>query len=502
MSNSLSSLSMAMRSIHPALTPASAAIIALICVSPLGLMVAALLFETGGSFSYSRDDAYVDLAFAQQLAHGHFGLTSGAFESPTSSILWPFLLVPWSVIPGIGAAIPFLFNVIFLVASIAVMLRTFRDVRLEYAAVIVVALFYTFNVYGLVLMGLEHSLQVLLTLVIVSWMIRPSDWRTPPLQWVFYGALFALPLVRYEGLALTVPITAYLMWKPETRVMGGVVLGACAVSVALFSGALLWLGLGALPTPALAAKPHGFDVGFAIFDAQKLASFHYAFITVIAFMLMYSFVMARRLSVLLLPFFLISWVGMGFGDDRLDVAVLLVAAVVGVRLALINPHAWMVVYVLWLFAPEMTGASLREVKRAVVLQEQQSTLNALAEVTDGPLVTTMPGIGMQSFESGVVDVSGRTNYTSHRKRAQEFFVGSRWLQEQALQTGAGVAVVDFRSLHAIPPTWINVAVQSSPHFTPRDELFFFATDDGQSHQLRQGLEQKGIAGMTILGAKP
>ena len=63
------------------------------------VLVAALIAEVfvkTGHFVYPLDDAYIHLALAEQLAHGQYGTNPGEFSSPSSSLLWPFLLIPFA----------------------------------------------------------------------------------------------------------------------------------------------------------------------------------------------------------------------------------------------------------------------------------------------------------------------------------------------------------------------------------------------------------------------
>ena len=52
-----------------------------------------------GQFAFTLDDPYIHLALAKQLALGNYGINSGEFAAPASSILWPFLLIPATLTP-------------------------------------------------------------------------------------------------------------------------------------------------------------------------------------------------------------------------------------------------------------------------------------------------------------------------------------------------------------------------------------------------------------------
>ena len=62
----------------------------------LGIQIAVILIRNDGIFSYILDDAYIHMALAEQIANGHYGINAGEYASPSSSILWPFLLAPFA----------------------------------------------------------------------------------------------------------------------------------------------------------------------------------------------------------------------------------------------------------------------------------------------------------------------------------------------------------------------------------------------------------------------
>ena len=62
----------------------------------LAALVGGILLLNGGHFAYSLDDPYIHLALAENLAAGHYGLNLDEPSSPSSSILWPLLLAPFT----------------------------------------------------------------------------------------------------------------------------------------------------------------------------------------------------------------------------------------------------------------------------------------------------------------------------------------------------------------------------------------------------------------------
>ncbi len=223
-----------------------------------GLFVATLLgivmVRLRGGFSYSLDDAYIHLALAQQIAHGHYGINPGEPSSPASSILWPFLLAPFSWMP-LHQWVPLAFNVGFGLAECVLLGRlaqranlldgaTSKTLQWIGAAAAVVCI----NLVGLTFLGMEHVLQTLLMTGCLWGLVEAYGGRPVP-TWTLWMAAIA-PCVRYEDLAFTLAVA--LACAAQQRWRAGVVTFAGSlVPLALFSLFLHWQGLPPLPSSVL-----------------------------------------------------------------------------------------------------------------------------------------------------------------------------------------------------------------------------------------------------------
>jgi len=67
---------------------------------------------TRGHFTYTLDDAYIHLAMAENIYQGHYGINLSEASSPSSNVLWPFLLVP-TIMTGLGHLFPLFLNIFF-----------------------------------------------------------------------------------------------------------------------------------------------------------------------------------------------------------------------------------------------------------------------------------------------------------------------------------------------------------------------------------------------------
>ena len=200
----------------------------------------------------SLDDPYIHMALARNVWAGHYGLNLQEVSAPASSILWPWLLAPFTTFGGLELA-PLVINIacgagllVFLTHVAAPDLGVV-DVRTTTVLGGIAVLM--FNLVGLTFTGMEHMLQVLISVLIVVGVIRFLDSGTVP--WWFVTGVALAPLVRYESLALTAPSLAVL-WLRGRRDLALAVFGFVAVTLGAFSWYLVSLGLEPLPSSVLA----------------------------------------------------------------------------------------------------------------------------------------------------------------------------------------------------------------------------------------------------------
>jgi hypothetical protein len=220
--------------------------LAVVCV-----LLGAILHRDHGVFTYTLDDPYIHLALAQSLAHGHYGINAGEASSPSSSVVWPFLLVPFAG-RAWGVYVPLAWNVLFCGIGAWVIGR-FVDgwrggmgwlARLGVAC----ALMLVGNLAGLTFVGMEHGLQVLLAIACAAGMVEAYRGRRIPM-WCLCAAAVG-PMVRYENFALVVAVGIALWGQGWTR--AAVRLGVVsAVWPAVFSLFLVSRGLPGLPMSVL-----------------------------------------------------------------------------------------------------------------------------------------------------------------------------------------------------------------------------------------------------------
>ncbi len=221
-----------------------------------GLTLWRILALNDGHFSYSLDDPYIHLALAENLIHGHYGVNLHEVSAPSSSLLWPFLLAPFTLLPW-SAYAPLLLNFFSAAASLLLLHRVLdRSLstvpphrRHLFAGIIGVVFLLATNQIGLMFTGMEHALQVTLSLLLVAGLIEERESGSAP--WWLAAALMLGPLVRYENLALSGPALLYLGQRGQWRTV--LVSGSLlAVSLGAFSAFLHAHDLSLLPNSVLA----------------------------------------------------------------------------------------------------------------------------------------------------------------------------------------------------------------------------------------------------------
>lgn len=211
---------------------------------------------SGGQLAYTLDDAWIHLQLAEQLSHGHMGLQPGLLSAPSSSPLWPFLLVPFAG-TTFTPWVPLILCALCLLTSLWLLGRLLlpdTDASAGSAGLwAALAVLAVSNLPGLALTGMEHSLQVLLALGLLRVLERRATDTSNRTAVILAGLCLLGPLVRYEMLALVLP--AILLDPAPQRTRRGMALRLVLATLPLMAYSL-WihgLGLGWLPG-SLAAK--------------------------------------------------------------------------------------------------------------------------------------------------------------------------------------------------------------------------------------------------------
>lgn len=224
-----------------------------------------------GHFIYTLDDAYIHLSLAENILQGHYGVNPGEFSSPSSSILWPFLLAPVSGIEWAPLVINLLAAFTTVWVYFQILQRSFSATRHGFPHLLIgftlILLILSTDLIGLVFTGMEHSLQLLVIAVITWGLVLTAEGDNPP-AWLYFSIGLA-PLIRYENLAVSAAALLFLVLDKQFK-KSLFTLAFILLSLGGFSLFLVSNGQSALPSSVL-AKSSVVTEGF-------LRSFFYNFL--------------------------------------------------------------------------------------------------------------------------------------------------------------------------------------------------------------------------------
>ncbi|MCB2137076.1 MAG: hypothetical protein KDE08_14205 [Rhodobacteraceae bacterium] len=234
----------------------------------LSLQAAAYLHA--GVFEYPLDDVYIHLAMAANIAKGTYGVNAGEAASAASSILYPFLLVPFPE-TELQRMLPLFWNTLAVAGAGWVWGWIVSEAGLAglSGGAVAVAGPVLLNVSGVGYTGMEAAPHLLASLMIVLGLWRALTGRGVA-AW-FIAAAIAAPLLRYEGLALALGAAAVLALRGEVRAAALIAIGGLG-GVMVFSLFLTSIGLDPIPGSILAKKATlgedeglAFDIAFGIY---------------------------------------------------------------------------------------------------------------------------------------------------------------------------------------------------------------------------------------------
>jgi len=514
-------------------------------VVPSAVFLASLLVAlrsalrlTDGRLIYALDDSYIHMAVARTLAqHGIWGCTPFHFSSSSSSLLWTFGLGVAYRVLQVSDWTPLLTNAAFalltLLTADAALARFGVQPLVRAAALLGIVV--AFPMPGMVLLGMEHLLHLLLTIAFAALaaFVLGSPSATPQLEWRRTLALCAaaalLAASRYEGFFLVgLVCLAFLLRRQLVR---PILIGLAALlPAALFGAISVANGSYFLPNPlmvkAVGENTSTLSALFKPFGSEDLAFLqnNRAMPILLAIGALGALAQWRARRALLCPPVLLPLLLVGmillhghfvfsplYWAYRYDAYLvgfgLFVAAAV---LADVASPAWLprgVPAAVLVAALVPLLANLREGlfpdaeiegMRNTYLEEYQTAefvrlyypdaaviVNDLGAVTYYTHARILDLVGLGDIEP--VRVMRRSAYTSRDVTAWTAPYGPKIA---VIQLGWGVVGP------LIPPEWVRVAVvEVPPH---RHRVGFFAVDPRQTWTLRASVEQHfGQLGTTL-----
>ena len=196
-------------------------------------MLAARSMENQDAWTYSRDDAYIQMAVAKNLVrHGSWGINAGEYNAASSSPLWVILLSGTYLVFGVNVFSPLVLNIIFvsLALAVAFIILRRRGLSPPFNFLVLLALVLFAPLPALIPLGMEHSLQVLLAILFVYYASMVLSGGTKgsldaAARWMLALAPI-LVFCRYEGLFLVAAVSLFLLFRkrwllaPSLTVLG------------------------------------------------------------------------------------------------------------------------------------------------------------------------------------------------------------------------------------------------------------------------------------------
>lgn len=163
------------------------------------------------SLIYTLDDPYIHLSVSEKILMGGYGVNIEEYSSPSSSIIYSLMLTPF-ILLGIGTLGPLVLSLITQFGSIIILtnlieqalLKNKRATKLQLASSVIIAvpLLIALNSFGLPMTGMEHSLHVFSSLLILKGLLKTVQDKKVPLYLAI--AIIFNPLIRFEGYALSI----------------------------------------------------------------------------------------------------------------------------------------------------------------------------------------------------------------------------------------------------------------------------------------------------------
>jgi hypothetical protein len=444
-------------------------------------LVLAILVRNGGHFAYTLDAPYTHLSLAEQILRGTYGLNPGEPASPSSSILYPFLLSALALLP-LNQFPPLLVNLASAMASIALIYALAREagIRLDRVAPWMLALFtatatLALHLAGLVVAGLEHSLHVTLTLASLLGLLRFL--RRGKADWWWLASMVLLPLLRFEAAAaLAVDVLVLTLYGKWRHALGVLLIGALPLlgfCWFLHHQGLPWLPISVLDRSQVAST--GLEVGahgpFAFLHAiyaafrQNLMAYGGAHIAAILVALAASFRWEARRMVVIGFCLLVGLAQLAGGSlssfSRYEIYVLVLglaglmvlhAPAIDAWLARLTPLRALLASAAALFI--FAGYGLRTMDAVAatgnVNDQQRQMRRFVTEEWHQPFATNHPGWVNWRNPNYMLDLSGLGSYDAWRARLGG---DPAWADRLLRQHGIGLAMLYDNSPPRPQPDW-------------------------------------------------
>jgi len=226
-------------------------------IAILLIQVIIILILNSGLIVYTTDDAYIHLALAENILKGHYGINLQEYSSPSSSIIWPFILAPFTGL-SFGYLMPLIINALSSIGTLFIFFLVIKQIFIsdltnnskfnKIALFFLILLIPATNLVGSLFSGMEHTFQIFFTSLIIWGLITAIKQKCIS-KWLLTAIVIA-PLIRYENLALSFSSLIFLYFAGYKKKVF-ICFFLIVVLVGSFSIFLLNLGLEPLPTSVI-----------------------------------------------------------------------------------------------------------------------------------------------------------------------------------------------------------------------------------------------------------
>ncbi|MDX9702213.1 MAG: hypothetical protein RBU23_04110 [Candidatus Auribacterota bacterium] len=199
-----------------------------------------LVHLNNGHFVYTLDDPYIHMAMAKNIArHGVWGITSHCFTSSSSSLIWTALIALCYLIFGVNDFTPLILNILVATVFLLWVYGLSKKIAQKQwmTAVLLVAVTLLTSLPGLIFMGMEHTLHLMITVMFAYFASSDLSCSGGSPRGTRIRLLVLAPLLvlsRFEGLFPVFAVCClYLIRK---RIVQALLTGVSALLPIIISG--------------------------------------------------------------------------------------------------------------------------------------------------------------------------------------------------------------------------------------------------------------------------
>ncbi|HEX8593575.1 MAG TPA: hypothetical protein VF682_09885 [Pseudomonas sp.] len=457
---------------------------------PILLMTLLVLIINGGTLIYTLDDPYIHIDLARRIFNGHYGINPQEFSAPSSSIIWPFLLAPFTPLGSAMLWVPFVLNLVFSFLTFSLFNQLLQGVRLGHRLLILGGWFLATNFYGLIFNGMEHCLQIYLVTVIAIGVLNKEFHGVAVTATKVYLAVLALPLVRYEGLAISLPVLLYLLCKGE-RLKPFIYGAALVAAVSLFSLFLSHLGLGYLPSSVIAKSD---TTGLSSLAMNVIGQFEKYGWIILAMLVMCALMPERKVFVLLL--LAVTGLHAVFGKNgwfgRYEIYWLTFLGVFFLYACLRHLKERTVAIIFGLLPlafAQLVYTTMATPLASAAVYNQQYPMSQIAQRLNAPVAVNDLGLVALNSRQYVLDLWGLGNLEALKLRKSAS--GSGWIKGLMERDNVHYAFVYDEWFPEHPDNWIkvgNLHMQIPKIATAFSDVAFYATDATSAQTLKEVMQ--------------